>query len=194
MSCQIRNLANTLELIPNGSPNFLTKAARKTWEKTEYDTSWMAEHDVSLAPTEKPRDCKRNQPPALLMNQKNTTKKLEEKKTPKRKTNAQANPHTKISTTIEWWNDLGTLSETPVSNHAHPVDDSHSRLKKKSKCVENLLPVPKTILGAWNRDLILVRLRSVGDADLEVMADDVSPFRDPAVVAKLTTNTRVLGR
>jgi hypothetical protein len=41
------NISETLELIPNGSPNFLTNATRNAWEKTTYYTSWLAESGVA---------------------------------------------------------------------------------------------------------------------------------------------------
>jgi hypothetical protein len=199
MSCQIVNISTTVELIPNGSPNFLTKATRSDWEKSKYYTSWIAENDIVDTVDTGVMFATKSQPTQLQ--QKEKSKLMDkrfigpslEKKTRREKTeNSQAHVHaTKESDTMMWWKSIGNLGPTSDRskwwNHltvvAEDVQENEWDVRKKDvkKNIENTrermrnhLPVPETILGAFVGDVILVRLRSLNDSDLLMSADDVS--------------------
>jgi hypothetical protein len=214
MSCRIVDISQHFELIPNGSPNFLTKATRQAWKKSELYTSWVANKDDVEIPEEKSMFSYKARPLHLFkkpLSHENKQLKKDEEEHPakKRKKNDKDVYIKHESTTMQWWNSLGTLSCKPqsdkiqVSPELEPTGETHGNPREletreldtrgthSNPCEldtreldtreldtrgthRNQLPVPKTILGAFRGNAVLVRLRSVVDADLLVSADDVS--------------------
>jgi hypothetical protein len=204
MSCQIVNVSNTIEMIPNGSPKFLTKSTRNAWEKSAYYTSWLADKDVVDTIKETIMFSQHTQP--LQLNNKESRnpsgshgvgltpveKKIHKKKNPN---NAIDTYVKKEGSTIKWWNAIADLPEYSDKFKWNPIGtideeevakendwdvrqkDVHKKIAIERERMRNTLPMPKTILGAFGGNVVLVRLRSVVESDLCVSADDVStPF------------------
>jgi hypothetical protein len=185
MSCQIVNTSATLELIPNGSPKFLTKSTRNEWEKSKYYTSWIADTNIVDRVNTDTMFAKITQP-LQLRNRKKKSKlvSLETQIREKKSADSKQRIHVqKESTTTQWWNGMATeLPDqdtlkwwNPLESDAH---DSRAGVQNNKEIIRarmrNHLPVPNTILGAFSEGAVLVRLRSVTDSDMFVSADDVS--------------------
>jgi hypothetical protein len=201
MSCHIVNVCNTIEMIPNGSPNFMTKSTRDAWEKSKYYTSWVADKDIVDTIKETTMFSEHTQP--LQLNKKGSHKpsgihamglvpveKTKHKKNPK---GDAIDPFLKKEgSTIKWWNAIADLPADSDKFKWNPLEtatektntqendwdarqkDVHIKIANERERMRNTLPMPKTILGAFEGDVVLVRLRSVVDSDLFVSADDVS--------------------
>ena len=202
MSCQILNVLETFQLIPNGSPKFLTKSTRNAWETSKYYTSWIAEDSSVTTTNDTPMFSRKTQPPQLHTKERKThTGHLLMdlfRETPIRKKqlkDGDKHKYTKkTGKTLDWWNSIADLptggaqwwNPSSVAAKDESLDEDNDNQssaqdddKKKTATVKarmrNYLPIPKTILGAFDGDAVLVRLRSVVDSDLLVSADDVSP-------------------
>jgi hypothetical protein len=179
MSCQIFNNSKTCELIPNGSPRFLTRATRNTWHQFQYSTSVLNHQSrpVAVKPAAQPKL-------SVPLHKKAAADASERKKNRKEKRDNAAHS-TQESHTIKWWNNLGIVTKETSPDSQDITDSKRSALpmvKQETNSgsydvvddKRNELPIPETILGAFGGDAILVRLRSVGDGDLMVCADHVS--------------------
>jgi hypothetical protein len=155
MSVRIINSSETVELIPNGSPNFMTKAMRKIWQASQ------APENTEDKLTNAKRKTWQKQVPGKT--KQNNEDKLQ-KQVPG---NAERKTWLKqVPETTKWWMDLGSRS------------NPNKEIKHKNNRLENQLPMPRTILGAQTdrNDIVLVRMRSVSDCDLLISSDDVIEF------------------
>jgi hypothetical protein len=77
----------------------------------------------------------------------------------------------RIADVVHWWNSIGTLEASKdIEKGLEAYHHEHWRLN-------NQLPVPQTILGSYRQDdVVLVRLRSMGDSELDVSTDSVLQF------------------
>jgi hypothetical protein len=172
MSCQIFNNSKTCELIPNGSPRFLTTATRNTWHQFQYSTSVLKHQSrpVAVKPAAQPKL-------SVPVHKKALGDASERKKNRKKKRDNAAHS-TQESHTINWWNNLGIVTKETSRDKRSALSMVKQETNSGSYDVvdskRNELPIPETILGAFGGDAILVRLRSVDDSDLMVCADHVS--------------------
>jgi hypothetical protein len=205
MPSRVVDLHETMELIPNGSTNFLTHANRKSWnEFTNYTprgvdislnrVSMNAKKQVhnppaglppvgavvpaelpptaavlppagAVVPAELPPTAAVLPPvgavvPAVLP--------LAGAVVPAELPPTDGNTKKRKARVQYWWDSL---------MHTAAVKPLASKLSSKKPGLRNRLPLPETILGMTHcDDIILVRLRSLVDSDLEIFPDQVMQF------------------
>lgn len=144
------------ELIPNGSPNFLTKSAKRSWDQFN-----------QMTPIDAPStdDNQNPQKGGILAREKKLKKTLLQdtqipKKNVAKKKVEGVDFKKKVAAVQSWWDSV--------------VENRSSSSRQNTS---NDLPEANTILGAANRDTTLVRIRSVDDTDLLISSDTVSHAR-----------------
>jgi len=163
MSCRVTNRQGTMELIPNGSSDFLTKSMRAMYEEYTDGASQAKKPRMRqefVGRTSLPKEKKSwvvasvgDAPEAVA-----AVKKFVPRET----------------ATLSWWKQLGTMHPSQVGSSVKKITEP---LQLKGHSLRNLLPLPETILGAGQRDqVVLVRLRSLVSGDINVCADQTLEF------------------
>jgi hypothetical protein len=120
MPCRILNMSETIEIIPNGSPKFLTKSTRTAWLKYISEPRKQDKTKVEKEEVKKEDRTK--------------VEKEEVKKEDRTKVEKEEVKHWKhwASVTRDWWDSIGSTV---------------SKSKTRVGMLENKLPMPMTILG-----------------------------------------------